>query len=48
MQKKTNKPAGAKKSGLSAQQRAQRTQSLLFGALAVIMILSMLIALIAK
>ena len=48
MRKKTNKPAGGKKPGLSSQQRAQRTQSLMFGALALIMILSMIIALVAK
>jgi hypothetical protein len=48
MQKKTNKPAGVKKPGLSSQQRAQRTQSLLFGAVAIIMILSMILALVAK
>ena len=48
MQKKSNKSAGAKKPGLSSQQRAQRTQGLMFGALAIIMILSMIIALIAK
>jgi hypothetical protein len=48
MQKKSNKPAGAKKPGLSQQQRAKRLQSLMFGALAVIMILSMIIALVSR
>lgn len=48
MKKKSNKPANVKKTGLSSQQRARRMQSILFGALAVIMILSMIIALVAK
>jgi hypothetical protein len=48
MQKKSSKPAGTRKPGLSQQQRAKRMQSLMFGALAVIMILSMIIALVAR
>ncbi len=46
MQKKSNKPA--KKPGLTSQQRAQRTQSFFFAALALIMIISMLIALVSN
>ena len=48
MQKKSNKPTGVRKQGLSQEQKAKRMQSLMFGALAVIMILSMIIALVAK
>jgi hypothetical protein len=48
MPSKTLKPAVKKKTRLTSEQRAVRLQRILFSALAVIMILAMLLALIAR